>query len=405
MQVLRDIKLSRLRPWQTTSLSPVEQAFFDRHSVRTDLAFEAQQVVQQAGEGALPGVSSQTEDLGFAQVTRIEIENDQGAAIMGKAKGRYVTIHAPGLRRRDRSIERDISRTLAKEIEAYLTRFGIGPEAPILVIGLGNWNATPDNVGPLTVSKLLVTRHLYEYQALSEEILGRMRPVAALSPGVLGLTGMETAEIVQAVVERVRPAAVICVDALASMSVERIGTTVQVSDAGISPGSGVGNTRKDLSYKTLGVPVLAMGVPTVIYATTIVSDAVDQLLAAATGPQPSGAGSQSGAGAGAGTGVDAGGGGSLLDPNRIVVTAADQPHSGPANVQSPGGGLGLPGFDLDPASRRNLIRQVLGDSMGTLIVTPKEVDVMVDTLSDILADGLNEALHPGISAEEAAQIR
>ena len=179
-------------------------------------------------------------------MTRIEIENDHGAAIMGKAKGRYVTIHAPGLRRRDRSIERDISRTLAKEIEAYLTGLGFGPEAPILVIGLGNWNATPDNVGPLTVSKLLVTRHLYEYQALSEEILGRMRPVAALSPGVLGLTGVETAEIVQAVVERIRPAAVICVDALASMSVERIGTTVQVSDAGISPGSGVGNTRKGL---------------------------------------------------------------------------------------------------------------------------------------------------------------
>ena len=316
----RDLKLSRLRPWQTSQLSPVEQEFFDRHSVRTDLAFEAQQVVQQAGQGALPGVSTQTEDLGFAQVTRIEIESDHGAAMMGKAKGRYVTIYAPGLKKRDRTLEQDISETLAKEIETYLARFGIGPEATILVIGLGNWNATPDNVGPLTISKLLVTRHLYEYQALTEEILGQMRPVAALSPGVLGLTGMETAEIVQAVVERVQPAAVICVDALASMSVERIGTTVQVSDAGISPGSGVGNTRKGLSRETLGVPVLAMGVPTVIYVTTIVSDAVDQLLAGATAPQEEAPG------------------GPLLDPNRIVVTATDRSDVGPVNASAQAGG-------------------------------------------------------------------
>lgn len=347
MKTLRGLKLSRLRPWQVPQLTPIEQQFVDRHDVRTDLAFEAHQVASQAGQHALPGVTTQVEDLGFAQVTRIHIETDLGAAAMGKAKGRYVTIQAPGLKRRDRTLEQQVSEVLASEIEQYLKRWQIGPDQPVLVVGLGNWNATPDNVGPLTVSKLLVTRHLYEYQALNEEILGKMRPLAALSPGVLGLTGVETAEIVQGVVERVRPALVICVDALASMSVERIGTTIQVADAGISPGSGVGNTRRGLNRETLGVPVLAMGVPTVIYATTIVSEAVDQLLTS----------------------------------------------------------IAAPIYPLDAESRRNLIREVLGESMGTLVVTPKEVDVMVESISDILADGLNEALHPGISAQEAAAIR
>lgn len=415
MQKRFDLKLSHLRPWQASQLSPIEQAFFDRHSVRTDLAFEAHQVVREAGQETIPGVTTQTEDLGFATVTRIEVDSDIGAAVLGKAQGRYVTIHAPGLRKRDRLLEKDLGQTLAREIQSYLDRLGIPVGAPVLVVGLGNWNATPDNIGPLTVSKLLVTRHLFEYQALPDELLSRMRPVAALSPGVLGLTGMETAEIVQAVVERVRPAAVFCVDALASMSVERIGTTVQVSDAGISPGSGVGNTRKGLSQQTLGVPVIAMGVPTVIYATTIVSDAVDQLLAH-TASQANGAqagSAQTGSVQGGGTQADsAQTEGSLLDPNRIIVTpsarpAEHQPTASPgfAAPDASAQGPDHPVFGLDPESRRTLIRQVLGDSMGTLIVTPKEVDVMVDTLSDILADGLNEALHPGITAEEAAQIR
>lgn len=394
MQSLLGLKLSRFRPWQSAQLSPIEQEFFDRHSVRTDLAFEAQQVARDAGQDAIPGVFTQVEDLGFAQVTRIQIESDLGAAAMGKAKGRYVTIQAPGLKRRDRALEQQVSQTLASEIETYLERWGVGPDQPILVVGLGNWNATPDNVGPLTVSKLLVTRHLYEYQALNEEILGKMRPVAALSPGVLGLTGMETAEIVHAVVERVRPAVVVCVDALASMSVERIGTTIQVADAGISPGSGVGNTRRGLSQETLGVPVLAMGVPTVIYATTIVSEAVDQLLAGMAGAQGQG-----------GIQPPQGEGG-LLDPSRIVVTASERPGPGPIPTTNPVGGVpDAHILNLDPESRRNLIRQVLGDSMGTLVVTPKEVDVMVESISDMLADGLNEALHPGISAQEAAEIR
>ncbi|MFO7318315.1 MAG: GPR endopeptidase [Limnochordia bacterium] len=388
---LKGLRLSRLRPESLEPGSLEQDGFFAEHGVRTDLAFEAHQVVRQAGVEQVPGVSTETEEHGFGTITRIHVEDEAGAAVIGKAKGRYITIQAPGLRRKDRAQERQVSEALAKELESLLRAWGIGPEQLVLVVGLGNWNATPDNVGPLTVSKLLVTRHLYEYRALEEEVLGRMRPVAALSPGVLGLTGIETAEIVHAVVEKVRPAAVLCVDALASMSVERLGTTLQLSDAGIRPGSGVGNTRRSLSYETLGVPVFALGVPTVIYATTIVSEAVDALWERVTQPA-----------AAFGPPGPAPGSGALLDPSRIVVTAKDPAPAASAPAAAPGT-ASLP--RLDPHSRRQLIQEVLGPSMGSLVVTPKEIDVLVDTLSDVLADGLNEALHPGISAAEAAAIR
>ena len=360
---------------------------------RTDLALEAQQLAARRGAD-VPGVLLEERQLGFGVVTTLKVESDLGAQVMGKSKGTYVTIQVPDFQVHRRELESDVSRVLAGVIGDYLASFRIPTSAPALVVGLGNWNSTPDNVGPATVAKILVTRHLHEYRVLSEELLGRMRPVAALSPGVLGLTGVETAEIVQGVVQKVRPALVICVDALAAMSVERLGCTVQVSDAGISPGSGVGNKRMSLTQETLGVPVLAIGVPTVIYATTIVSDALEALerkeresaetrvaVPAPGAPQREGA---------------------LLDPARIVL--------GPLQTSFPSAGPLRPAAEraapaLDGARRRAVIQEVLGGWMGSLVVTPKEIDVMVDSLSDVLADGLNEALHPGISAEEAAQFR
>lgn len=347
-------------------------------SARSDLALEAHSfALQRAQAATLPGVQSVEEDLGFGTLTRLTVENELGAQLIGKPVGTYTTLHVPRLQERRREIGSEVSQALAREIEGFLEEAGLGPDAPVLVVGLGNWNATADNVGPLTTSKLLVTRHLHEYQVLDAQVLGRMRPVAALSPGVLGLTGVETAEIVRGVVERVRPRCVICVDALASRSVERLGTTFQMSDAGIHPGSGVGNTRAALNEESLGVPVLALGCPTVIYATTMVSEALDRLAErqAAPAPGPSG--------------------GSLLDPARIRLGA------GP----SPGGGAGANRFAVDPQMRQGLMEEVFRPFMGQLIVTPKEVDLLVESLSDILADALNEALHPGLSAEEAALLR
>lgn len=355
--------------------------------VRTDLALEAHQLATRRGKRSeLPGVSTEEEDLGFGTVTRTVVQNDMGAQLIGKPQGRYVTIQIPQLHDRRRELAKDAAMALADEIRDFMSDAGLSEGGSVLVIGLGNWNATPDNVGPLTASKLLVTRHLHEYQVLDEEILGQMRSVAALSPGVLGLTGVETAEIVRGVVDRVKPDLVICIDALASMSIDRVGTTFQLSNVGINPGSGVGNTRRALTRDTLGVPVLAIGCPTVIYATTIVSDALDRL-----GPHMA---PQAGNGSPEPGRSDAPAG--LLDPTRIVVSArSDTEFSGSpvsANI-------------FDSTQRQAILKDVLGKEMGHMIVTPKEVDLLVETLTDMLADGLNEALHPGLSAEEAAQLR
>lgn len=365
--------------------APGKGALGEEYSVRTDLALEAHELATGGRlDLAVPGVRTEREEHPFGYVVRVDVLTEEGGRIIGKLPGRYVTLHIPELRTRWREFSGEVAPVLAEEIEAFLTRLEVRPGEPVLVVGLGNWNATPDNVGPLTVSKVLVTRHLHEYRVLSEELLGRMRPVAALSPGVLGLTGVETAEVVRGVVDAIRPAAVICIDALASKSVDRIGTTVQIADVGINPGSGVGNKRMGLTRETLGVPVLALGVPTVIYATTIVSDALDALSAhwssaPPAGPRPS-----------------------MLDPSRIVVTPN---ASQPAQPEADPGGWEPQLAALTGNRRREFIEEVLGPSMGTLIVTPKEVDVLVESISDILADALNEALHPGISAEEAAQLR
>lgn len=358
----------------------------DGRSLRTDLALEAQQsALASAREKRLPGVHSDEEHLPFGTLSRLNIESDIGAQLMGKPIGSYSTLQVPQLQERRRELARDVSECLAQEIDVFLEKVGVSPEGVVLVVGLGNWNATPDNIGPLTTSKLLVTRHLHEYNVLDEESLGQLRPVAALSPGVLGLTGVETAEIVQGVVERIQPDCVICVDALAARSIERLGTTFQLADVGIDPGSGVGNRRMSLTEESLGVPVLALGCPTVIYATTIVNEAVDRL-------------AQHAPGTGSALQPDVSaetlsqGGQSILDPSRIVVHAREEFADGAS-------------FLFDPHVRQSLVQEVLGPSMGRLVVTPKEVDLLVETLSDILADALNEALHPGISAEEAALLR
>lgn len=329
--------------------------------IRTDLAMEAHEALMKKEE-TIEGLSAHSEESGSTTVTRTVVENELASQLIGKAIGTYVTIQTEELTGHDHDAELDISRLLAKELKALLERLAVNSDDLILVIGLGNWNATPDNVGPLTVSKLLVTRHLHEYRVLEDEFLSKMRPVAALSPGVLGLTGMESADIVRAVVERIQPAAVICVDALASTSIDRVGKTIQLSDAGIKPGSGVGNVRHGLTKESIGIPVIAVGVPTVIYATTIISEAMDLLEQSGQSNFPP------------------------VDPTLLIKEA-------PARQSIP------------RSSKREILQNVLGHSMGNLIVTPKQIDVLVETVSDVIADGLNEALHEGISAEEAALLR
>lgn len=327
-----------------------ESEWVRRHHVRTDLAIEAREVVvEREGPPEIPGVKVSREEVEGGSITRVDIESDIGSRIMGKVKGKYVTIEMPSLREHNPPLHEKTATLLGTEIRRFLNAWQLPPDAPVLLVGLGNWNATPDALGPKVIAHCLITRHLFRYAPPPAR--DGLRPVAGVAPGVLGLTGMETSEIIQALVERFRPALVVCIDALAARTVERLGTTVQISDAGIAPGSGVGNRRRGITRDELGVPVLVIGVPTVIGAITIISDAWDRLLGRRS-PQ--------------------------------------------ADLRPPGQ---LPG--PGEASKEETLKTLLGPYLGTMIVTPKEVDALIDDLAAVLAAGINVGLHPGFTLEDA----
>lgn len=235
---------------------------------RTDLALETREMIP---EPQIEGVSSKEEQAGSLAISTIEITSPAGAERMKRAMGTYVTITCPPF-----SDSTEVDEAEIEEIAQRIREMLPQDARLALVVGLGNRGITPDALGPQVIEKTLATRHI------SEEIkrsvgLEHLRAVAALSPGVLGQTGVETAEIVNSVVKEIRPDAVIVIDALASKSLDRLGTTIQLSDTGISPGSGVMNRRKELSEGSLGVPVLAIGVPTVVDALTLAQDIVGEV--------------------------------------------------------------------------------------------------------------------------------
>ena len=248
---------------------------------RTDLADEAHALWREsAGETtALPGVRAREEEKNGCPVNRVDILDEAGAKALGKPVGRYITIDLTALKDRAEGAFARSVEAVAAELSALLR--DLPPDAPVLVVGLGNRSITPDAVGPAATDHTLVTRHLVEQVP---EHFGHLRPVAALAAGVLGTTGMESGELAQAVAGRLSPAAIIAVDALASRSLSRVCTTVQLSDTGIVPGSGVGNHRKALDRHTLGVPVIAVGVPTVVDGATL---ALDLLGGDGEAPDPS----------------------------------------------------------------------------------------------------------------------
>ena len=235
---------------------------------RTDLALEAREQWQESAEntGRLSGVRAKTSRQEGCPVTKVEILNDRGAKALGKPCGRYFSVDLKEcLHRRD--FDRAV-RVVGRQLRLLTPR-----EGSLLIVGLGNAAMTPDAIGPLTAQHLLVTRHLIS--ALPEQF-GAFRDVAVLTPGVLGSTGIETAEAVRSLAAQLCPAAVIAVDALASRRMSRLCTTVQISDSGIVPGSGVGNHRHALNKEALGVPVIALGVPTVVDAATVAADLLEE---------------------------------------------------------------------------------------------------------------------------------
>ena len=237
---------------------------------RTDLALEARELWQESAERTtrLAGVKAVRRKLEGYPVTRVDILDERGERALGKPRGGYVTVDLTTFwQRRTDFFERAV-RAVGAELKALLP-----PEGPVLVVGLGNPAMTADAVGPLAADSVLITRHLIS--AMPRQFAG-FRPVAVFRTGVLGTTGVESAEAVRGLVEEVRPALVIAIDALASRREGRVCAAVQLSDTGIIPGSGVGNHRAALNAETLGVPVFAVGVPTVVDAATLAADLLEE---------------------------------------------------------------------------------------------------------------------------------
>lgn len=317
------------------------------YQIRTDLAIENRELYKQSNKIESKGVEVDKEENENYNITRVKILNKSASENMHKPIGTYITIDVPKLNRTDEDLKDEISQILAKEIK------NLGrnqPNSKVLIIGLGNWNITPDALGPKVVERVLVTRQFFiNYNKESDETMAN---VSALSPGVMGITGIETFEIVKGVVEKTNPDLVIAVDALASRKMERVSTTIQISDTGINPGSGIGNNRMELNEENLGVPVIAIGVPTVVDAATIVNDTLDLIIES-------------------------------LKTEAEVGTDFYSLLS-----------------DISSEDKYSLIQDVLQPFMKNVVVTPTDIDVLIDDLSIIVANGLNMAIHPGIDLSD-----
>lgn len=321
-------------------------------SVRTDLTLEAHELlrekaVKEGTSSETPGIVTEEAGDSNIKITRVRVISPAGEKAIGKPMGNYITLEVPGLRYNDQELYENTCKALAQELTKILK---LEEKSTILIVGLGNWNVTPDALGPKVVSSVMVTRHLLEY--LPEQVDDGVRPVCAVSPGVLGITGIETGEIVKGIVDRIRPNCIIAIDALASRKMDRVNTTIQIADTGIAPGSGVGNKRMELSRSTLGIPVIAIGVPTVVDAATMANDTIDLVLDSMIEQAPKG-----------------------TEFYNMMKS-------------------------IDRDEKYQMIQEVLKPYVGNLIVTPKEIDEVVEKVSKVIANGLNIALHQGITLDD-----
>ena len=287
-----------------------------------------------------------------SEVSRVRVVNEEGGKALGKPVGTYITMELPNPNETEQKAYEEACRICAVELTKLV---GQKVNGTALVIGLGNRNITADALGPKTVDSVLVTRHLLEY--MPEEIDSRLRSVCAISPGVLGVTGVETGEIVKGICDRVKPALVIAVDALCSRRMERINNTVQLTDTGVVPGAGIGNRRMAIDESSLGVPVIAIGVPTVIDAATIAGDTIDKII------------------------------------ENLKENAEEN----------------LPLYKMlsviAEEDKYGMIKQVLKPDYGDFVVTPKELDSVVENIAKVIANGINIALHEGITLQDIDRYR
>lgn len=304
------------------------------------------------------------------KISITDITKEEGK-IIEKKEGRYITITFKDITNyEDRE---EIGKTLEKEIKALLKYKKIKDEDEGLILGLGNSKSTPDALGPKVISRLVITRHLFLLNANPKE---GMRSICAISPGVMGETGIETADYIEALTNLIKPKFIIVIDALAASSLERVNHTIQLTDTGIRPGSGVYNNRKEISTDTLQIPVIAIGVPTVVESSVIVNEAINYLLKHISYIKNN------------------------TEINKLSPIHFDNYIDKIRNLElSPSDKEKLMGLvgTLGDIEKRNLIKEVMSAVNYDLIVCPKEVDFIIDKISDVISSSLNNALHRQIT--------
>lgn len=305
-------------------------------------------------------------------VTRIDVNEDLSHEL-NKKIGSYITIEFDDITNHEDNIE--VSEILTKELKTLLEKKKISNKDNCLVLGLGNRFSTADSLGPVTLDKIMVTRHLF---IMNTDVKAGIREVSAISPGVMANTGIETYDIITSLVERINPRFLIVIDALASSSIERINKTIQITDTGIHPGSGIGNNRKEISLDTIGIPVIAIGVPTVVESSIIVSDTINYIFKHLSYIKDH------------------------YETNKLIVTHRDRKkyletiknsNLSDNEKQEVSGILGT----MTEEKKKELIYEVLNSINYNMIVTPKEIDFLIDKLSEVISKAINSSLHEDVT--------
>lgn len=330
------------------------------YEIRTDLVLDTI-------ENNHVDIKSDTYSDGDIRVTKVNVDEDS-SKILNKRVGSYVTIEFDDVT--DTGNRNKVEEVFIRELKNMISSLGICDSDTVLVLGLGNDKSTPDSLGPKVIENVLVTRHLF---VLGEDVSSGIREVSAISPGVMASTGIETASLVNSIVSDIKPTLVLVVDALAASSIGRINKSIQITDTGIHPGSGVGNMRREISKSTIGSNVIAIGIPTVVESSIIVYDAINYLFKHISYIKEN------------------------QNMNRLIVNRynyLDKIKDKNLSTEEKKSLVGLLG-ELSDTEQKNLINEVLTSLNYNLIVTPKEVDFQIEKLASIVSSGINRSLHSG----------
>ncbi len=331
----------------------------EQYHIRTDLAIDTI-------NSKTKGIIVESSIIDDVKITDVNVE-EEGSKLINKKVGKYITIEFKDVT--DSINKEKVKNIFAEQLKKMLEKSNIKDTDSCLIIGLGNSKSTPDALGPLAIKDVLVTNHLFEYG----DVVDGYRRTYAVTPGVMGETGIETSNLIMSVIQSVKPDFVIAIDALASQSVERVNKTIQMTDTGIHPGSGVGNSRKEISYEVLGVPIIAIGVPTVVDAVTIVSDTINYMFKHFSYTKQN-----------------------INNPvNRLKTNVNYLDKDVNVDEEDKKNLMGMIG-DLSDHEIKQLVFEVLTPIGYNLMVTPKEIDFVIEKLSSVISDGINIALHKNI---------